>query len=260
MVAEASGRSPEAIRKADTRAAAKEREEEAPPRRPAPAAPAIDTGGLPLPAHMFAVESLVKRFGKVDSLLRQAQGEVTAFAELYRLRPGGRERLIRALHDAAVAIRAEEPDALCPECKGTEGVKCRTCTELGWVTQDQLDAAPREQKTVTPEEHAAGLDPEPLVMQRVMKTREELLEKYPTRERKIPPIKAGVQYGVDENGDVVPSDIDRHIARAAVAVAPAKKKRGPRVVIATEQGDHEVTEEEGRQLTVEREDDEAWTP
>jgi len=41
--------------------------------------------------------------------------------------------------------------------------------------------------------------------------------------RHIPPIKAGVTYIVGDNGDVVEQDIDRHIARAAVAVAKPKK-------------------------------------
>lgn len=183
IIAESSGRSVEAVRKAEARA--REREEGAeeraagvtPPSSSPP--PPIDTRGLPLPGHMAPVAALVKTLGKLDQQLRQAKATTSDLSMYPELPPGVVEGIQRSLAEATARLRHETPAHLCPKCDGKSqpitGLFCGLCQERGWVTQAQLDAAPKD-RTIG--------------------------EAIAERKRQIPPIKAGVTYTTDERGDV----------------------------------------------------------
>lgn len=225
-VAAGMGTSPEAVRKAEQRAAAKERDEAGAAPADAgrsgpgvpPPPPPVDCYGHDLPAHVRDdATPAVAAARKIDQLLRQAQALAADLLGVVA------DRIRAQLHDVAALVRAEALTHLCPYCKGkfVKGKPCRACNGVGAVARGVFESAPAELR-VTAEEYAAGLDAPAATPGEAVR-----------RARAIPPIKAGVTYTTDAAGDVVEqaADIDRHIARAAKAKAPAKPKRGLTVQI-----------------------------
>jgi hypothetical protein len=131
--------------------------------RPAPPSPPIDCGGRELPAHVaLNLQVPLQAFKKVERKLIEAQGLWSSEMGITKFSPVVVQQIRAAIHDVAARLRHEMPAHLCPKCHGKSfpvtGPHCGLCQENGWVTKAQFDAAPK----VTPEEYAAGLDPEPV--------------------------------------------------------------------------------------------------
>ena len=160
LVAKASGESPDAIKKADQRAKTREERSDVaqgdPANRsvrhetkPAP----IETNGKPLPVRMaIGLSQMIAEFGRLDHLMRQAQ-EMAGHFDMWS--HPATERIVRALHDAAVLVRAERPTHLCPACDG-ESQDCATCVGRGWVTKATFESAPKESHEIVAS-YVAGL-------------------------------------------------------------------------------------------------------
>lgn len=222
LVAEGEGVSTEAIRHSEDRAKVREERPAAETSNASDGsrtqpAPPIDLHGHEMPAHMGDVPSLVKQFEKLDKLLRQAQSAATELGMFGSVPPGIIEAFKRSLHNVAVHVRSEMPSDLCPKCDGksvpVKGPFCPLCNERGWVRADAYNAAPKKKPSA-----------------------EEFVREVEHR---------ASEHAAGLDAEPAP-DIDRHIARAAKAVAPraAKPKRQPRVVIANTDGSEtEVTDE-----------------
>lgn len=225
-----------------------------------PAAPPIDLHGHAMPAHMLDVGAIVKQFAKVDQLLKQAKaaaGDIGMYASV----PAGlAERVTRAINDVTDIVRAEKPSDLCPKCNGEShpitGPLCSQCQERGWVRRDAFAAAPKKvsaEEFVSNLERAAGLDaPEPGDCAHAYRkgakptgvcltcgaggaeTWTEAEEM--ARGLGAPPHDANDPGWVAHGPGSDRHPIDKHLARAAAAKAPAKAKRGPKVVIANADG------------------------
>lgn len=179
LVAEASGQDVEAVRSADRRAAAKVREAGDSPTGsraqplPAPSPSLIETFGHDLPEEVAdGLAAKLEAFDRADKMLRQAQAAIGDLA-LTNFPAGIVARLKEDVHAVAAKVRGERPHALCPYCKGS-GAKCGVCMEQGVVSRSTFEAAPEEKRV-------------PVA----------------SRDRKIPPIKAGVTYTTNDQGDVV---------------------------------------------------------
>lgn len=140
-VAAATGKSAEAVRQADKRAAAKEAPEKktAPPAsdRPAPWWDELPSAGLRGEA-MSNVGNL-ERFGE---LMVKAQANLTTI-KLSAYGAHAYQRLYAKAHALADEARSLVPVAACPKCKGDETAarSCPLCKGLAMVTRQQLDAA-----------------------------------------------------------------------------------------------------------------------
>lgn len=220
MVAEAEGVSDEAIRHSETRASKKRDEGEAGSRAPgglaAPPPPPIDLHGQAMPDHMLDVTGLVEQYDKVDQLLRKAQAAATDLGMFGSAAPGIVESIKRELHDVAVRVRSEKPAHLCPKCDGKShpqtGPFCKLCQERGWVTATQYTASPKKHASAEEflrdlehraSEHAAGLDAPTADIDRHIARAAAAKAPARAKSSRIPPIKAGVTYTVNDDGDVV---------------------------------------------------------
>lgn len=130
--------------------------------RPGPPPPPIDLHGHPMPPQLLDVAGLVKQFAKLEAAARAALEEANNLGLFASMSPDTVQLLTGVFEAALAASRAGKPTDLCPRCKGTEGVKCKTCHEARWVTAQVYADATAEKGGWTAEEQAAGLAADPL--------------------------------------------------------------------------------------------------
>jgi hypothetical protein len=174
LVAEQSGRTVEAVRKAETRA--KEREEAQPGNRDtaqaAPAAPPIDTHGRAFPAGWIPrVEIINEALDAMDKAARAAQAacsllDGSSAKGIGGWKPALLQRLRELFHTAGAQARAARPAHVCPLCTEDRTVydvdakkpHCKLCGDERTLTQEQWDALPAEQRdgVVAPDAYMSG--------------------------------------------------------------------------------------------------------
>lgn len=141
QIAKETGRTPEAIRQAEKRAAAKEREAAEPEAPPAPVS-TVETYGLPLVTNDEAVHLRMVRdaLAKVDSLLRRAQASLVDEVEGNTIGGVISSPIRAALHQLAADVRAAIPVAACPYCKRLEArtANCGACKRTGFVGAETM--------------------------------------------------------------------------------------------------------------------------
>lgn len=103
------------------------------------------------PAWLELTDDVVAALDAFDGHLRQAQGDL---ADLLSSPIGAQLQALRqAAHDlAARARKSSRPRSACLYCKDPDGTagrrdKCNGCRGLGWLTEEQLGAVPRELTT-----------------------------------------------------------------------------------------------------------------
>jgi len=131
---------PEAVRAAEKRAEAEEREETA---EPVVVPPPVETWGVP-------VEHLTQEFASVriaqeamrvaDRHLRQAQSALAALEDGGGVCAAFHMLVYGEVHQAASRLRSFIPTALCPYCKGLahRRERCSGCSGAGYVSDDAL--------------------------------------------------------------------------------------------------------------------------
>lgn len=168
QVAAETGRSKEAVRKAEARATAKlERHDDIAADdvdegaalgvgRSRPAPPPIDTHGHEMPPRMADVAGLVKQYGAIEKAARELRAKVAELDLFGSSVKGENAALLHDVERFLVRLRAATPSDLCPYCEGTAGVKCAVCFESGWVSRAKYESAPAEKRgPVTPKKRAA---------------------------------------------------------------------------------------------------------
>lgn len=174
-LAAAMGTTPAAVKQAEKRAAAKERDEGrsnhtrpggsgvqdhgAGPDGPATGsrvgAPSpIDLHGHPMPAGLDTnLAPILPKLKKLDDLLRQAQA-VTTDLEATTFPRGITATFKGLLHDVAARVRFEAPTDLCPRCSGesmrSAAARCVLCQEQGWVSRSKYESAPKNSSPPRP--------------------------------------------------------------------------------------------------------------
>lgn len=138
------GKTPEAIRQADKRArrAEQEAEEEKIPVEVRLAEkPPITTFGVVLDVEFAkAIVAAQEQIDLADSYIRRAQGALTTLKGQGSLGGPLHHRMQAEVHQAAVAVRRERPDSVCPCCKLIPALKftCTFCGGIGVVSVDKL--------------------------------------------------------------------------------------------------------------------------
>lgn len=157
-VAKASGKSPEAVRKAEARAKVTQQPNagatadagEAP--TVAPAATPIDDfdllGTSPPLAFIERVRAVCAVIDEADQYLRLAQGKTTALASM-QFPNALQQRLKQDVHHAAAALRMARPCMVCPWCKTPEVASdkrkpCLPCDTKGYIVEEQRGGVPPE--------------------------------------------------------------------------------------------------------------------
>jgi ParB-like chromosome segregation protein Spo0J len=113
------GTTPEAVRKAEARAAA-----------------ALEPAPEPLTGPALALAEVQEAIDGADKAMRACQGALSRLDGLH-FEPALRQRLLLAAHALAVDIRTARPEAVCCSCEGT-GAFCEACDSIGLQTATQV--------------------------------------------------------------------------------------------------------------------------
>jgi len=151
QVAREIGTTPEAVRAAEKRAEADEQEEQEEPATPVVVPPPVETWGVPVDhlAQEFAsVRIAQEAMRAADRHLQAAQRALAALADGGGVARHYHARLYAGVHNAAAALRADIPTALCPYCKGApqRQVNCNGCSRIGYVGDNALLGVAEELK------------------------------------------------------------------------------------------------------------------
>lgn len=279
IVAEAEGTSKLVVAKRDLRARARE-DGAADSRATARAAaapsplPPIETWGAPLSDEVrTVVVAQQAAFREVDRLARAAQAALTKLREVCPI-GGAEQRLTDAAHQLGALARSLIPTHLCPCCKGIKcELTCKLCKDRGFARAEQMADVPPE--LLTPEVmesiEAAGLDAAPRepseaeLLDALMGSMPDSPEKHETQAKIHEAQGEGNPCGCYSCNYVRRLRGVPEVHPGAAHKSKAKAARKPRIVMPD---GHEVTDDEGaalladapRELTVEFEDDDAWTP
>lgn len=126
------GTTPEALRKAEARVAAKD----APDEPDVDDEPPVDMLGLTASWRWLTGLATVKRMtASIDQQLRQLQGQARYVPQPHQ------QRLYAAIHAAAAVARSIAPAIACVICRDPDGTLgkrtgCLSCAGLGWMTAD----------------------------------------------------------------------------------------------------------------------------
>lgn len=129
------GTTPEAIRKREARAEAKEAEPTQDDEHEV-LPPPIDMLGVGAQrGWLQRVRDAANHIAAIDQQLRQLQGQARYLPQPHQ------QRLYAALHDAAAIARALKPEVVCAICRDPDGSKgkrkgCLSCAGLGWLTAE----------------------------------------------------------------------------------------------------------------------------
>jgi hypothetical protein len=144
-VAQATGKTPAAVRQAEYRA-----RKAAEPTPPDPVQACIDTMGFDVPASVLEdAQDHLSLLEEMSRTLIASQGALTRFTNEHGVLLA---RIREPLHDASALVKAFMPASVCLYCKCTKHRKgCPGCSGRGWVTASGAKAVTDERMKATGE-------------------------------------------------------------------------------------------------------------